>query len=51
MRGLGELLALLLAEADPALPPWYSPLNEVARRGRLQRPPGRDALVAALRAR
>lgn len=51
VRSLGELLALLQGEADPRLPPWHFLLTDVSAVGRLQRPPGLGALLAALRAR
>jgi tRNA (guanine26-N2/guanine27-N2)-dimethyltransferase len=47
-RSLGSLLALLLAEADEALPPGYITLDDVATRAGT-RTPSRDALIAALR--
>lgn len=47
-RSLGSLLALLLEEADEALPPGYITLDDVATRAGT-RTPSRDALIAALR--
>lgn len=47
-RPLEELLSLFAGEADPKLPPWYLPLDDVGRR--LDRAPAREELLAALKA-
>ncbi|GFR41355.1 hypothetical protein Agub_g2038, partial [Astrephomene gubernaculifera] len=48
-RPLEQLLEVLLEEADPRLPPGFFSIDLSVSR-RLQRPPPRDPLIAALRA-
>jgi hypothetical protein len=48
-RPLEAQLALLRAESEPALPPWFLPMGHIARWLRLGAMPPRDALVEALR--
>jgi tRNA G26 N,N-dimethylase Trm1 len=50
-RALEKLLRVLQEEADPALPPWFVPLSDVLKFGRLANIPPRDDLIAALRAK
>lgn len=45
---LEKLLAALICESDPALPPYFMPLRDVAVHGRLAGPPPVAPLVAAL---
>jgi tRNA (guanine26-N2/guanine27-N2)-dimethyltransferase len=47
-RPLKDLLQLFWDEADPKLPPWYVPIDEIAKR--LDRSPSKDELIHALRA-
>jgi len=50
-RPIEELLPLLAAESSPHLPPWFVPLRDICKHGRLKGLPPRDALLDALRAR
>lgn len=49
VRPLEELLEVMLEEADPLLPPGFFSIDKSVAR-RLERPPPRDGLIAALRA-
>ncbi|GLC35987.1 hypothetical protein PLESTF_001246700 [Pleodorina starrii] len=49
VRPLEELLAVLIEEANPHLPPGFFSIDDSVAR-RLARPPPRDALIEALRA-
>jgi tRNA G26 N,N-dimethylase Trm1 len=48
-KPLQELLELLVEEGDPALPPWFLPVDLLAQH--LAACPSRDKLIGALRAR
>ena len=50
-RPLESLLEMFLAESNPALPPWFVPLRDICKHGRLRNLPPRDALIDALTAR